>query len=121
MAGNPALVSSALRVGEAPARRPLRSNHAIEVSTRSLIVFTRQLAAMYGAGTPILKALETLAKQCDDLPLAIVLTNIAWQVRHGQSLAKAFDAQPASFPPIYRALLREGEASGTLHKCLLAL
>lgn len=74
---------------------------------------------MYVAGTPVLKALETLAKQCDDLPLAIVLTNIAWQVRHGQSLAKAFDAQPASFPAIYRALLREGESSGTLHKCLL--
>jgi general secretion pathway protein F len=51
--------------------------------------------------------------------MAILLTNITWQVRQGESLGRAFDAQPASFPPIYRALVREGESSGTLHSCLL--
>lgn len=102
--------------------RHVRAAHSARpnsVDSRSLLIFTRQLATMYGAGTPVLPALESLARQTEELPMAILLTNITWQVRHGESLGRAFDSQPASFPPIYRALGREGESSGSLHSCLL--
>lgn len=126
MSGDPAVASTLHRHRDALPAASAKTKHvgqlsAIAIDPKSLLVFTRQFATMYGAGTPVLKALESLAKQTEDLPLAIVLTNIAWQVRHGQPLAKAFEAQAASFPPIYRALLREGESSGTLHSCLLRI
>jgi type IV pilus assembly protein PilC len=91
---------------------------SIRLTALELLVFTRQLAAMYGAGTPLLPALESLSRQAEGLPLALLLTNLSWRVRQGWSLADAFDAHMDAFPSVYRGLIREGESSGTLQSCL---
>lgn len=86
-----------------------------------LVVFTRQLATMVGAGIPLLEALEILQEQAERAGFAAVLDNVVESIRGGSDLSAAMERYPRSFSNIYVAMIRAGEASGQLDDILVRL
>jgi general secretion pathway protein F len=84
-------------------------------------VFTRDLALLLRAGARINDALELLAQDVDIGRLRPTAAKIRAAVLSGESFAEAIAAYPALFPPMYVALVRVGEASGTLDHILEVL
>jgi general secretion pathway protein F len=86
---------------------------AAEVTT-----FTRDLALLLKAGARLDDALELLASDSDVGRLRPVVGKLRAALLSGESLAGAVADHPALFPPMYVALVRVGEVSGTLDQVL---
>jgi general secretion pathway protein F len=86
---------------------------AAEITT-----FTRDLALLLKAGARLDDALELLAGDADVGRLRPVIGKLHAALLSGESLADAVAAYPGLFPPMYGALVRVGELSGTLDQVL---
>jgi general secretion pathway protein F len=80
--------------------------------------FTRDLALLLKAGARLDDALELLADDADVGRLRPVVGKLRAALLSGESLAEAVGAHPTLFPPMYVALVRVGEISGTLDQVL---
>jgi len=86
--------------------------------SEDVTVFTRDLALLLRAGARLDDGLELLATDVDLGRLRPVVGKIRAGVLAGESFADAIAAHPALFPAVYVALVRVGEASGTLDRTL---
>jgi general secretion pathway protein F len=84
-------------------------------------IFTRDLALLLRAGARINDGLELLAADRDFGRLRPVVADIRAHVVSGESFAEALSRHPNLFPAIFVALVRVGEASGSLDQVLEAL
>ncbi|CAL79982.1 General secretion pathway protein F [Bradyrhizobium sp. ORS 278] len=89
---------------------------AVDVTT-----FTRDLALLLKAGARLDDALDLLSNDSDIGRLRPVVARLRAAIMSGESFADAAAAQPLLFSPMYVALMRVGEASGTLDQVLTAL
>jgi general secretion pathway protein F len=81
-------------------------------------LFTRDLALLLRAGARINDGLELLASDRDFGRLRPVVMDVRSHVIAGESFAEALSRHPALFPAMYVALIRVGEASGSLDQVL---
>nr|WP_249157173.1 type II secretion system F family protein [Bradyrhizobium sp. KB893862 SZCCT0404] len=81
-------------------------------------VFTRDLALLLKASARLDDALELLASDADVGRLRPVVGKLRNSLLSGESLAEALSAYPDLFPPMYIALVKVGEISGTLDQVL---
>jgi type IV pilus assembly protein PilC len=88
------------------------------VSLRTLVFFTRQLSTMFSAGLTIEKAISDLAKEEKNKRFERVLRKLSDDIKKGFSLSEAMEQHPGVFNPLYIALVKAGEVSGTLHTVL---
>ncbi len=88
------------------------------VSLKTLVFFTRQLSTMFSAGLTIEKAITDLEKEEKHKKFAKVLRRLSDDIRKGYSLSEAMEQHPGVFNPLYVALVKAGEVSGTLHTVL---
>jgi general secretion pathway protein F len=84
-------------------------------------IFTLDLALLLKAGARIDDALELLATDIDIGRLRSTVVKIRASVLSGESFAEALARHPKLFPAMYLALVRVGEASGTLDRILEVL
>jgi general secretion pathway protein F len=84
-------------------------------------VFTRDLALLLRAGARLVDGLELLANDIDLGRLRPVVGKIRAGVLAGDSFADVIATHPSLFPAVYVALVRVGEASGTLDRTLEVL
>jgi general secretion pathway protein F len=84
-------------------------------------IFTRDLALLLRAGARINEALELLAADRDFGRLRPVVAEIRSHVVAGESFAEALSRHETLFPSMYVALIRVGEASGSLDQVLEVL
>jgi len=84
-------------------------------------LFTRDLALLLRAGARINDGLELLATDPDFGRLRPVVADIRSRVVSGESFAEALARHEGLFPPMYVALIRVGEASGSLDQVLEVL
>jgi len=89
--------------------------------TEDVTIFTLDLALLLKAGARLDRALELLAADVDIGRLRSTVSAIRSSVLAGESFADALAHHPALFPPMYVALVRVGEASGTLEQILQVL
>ncbi len=85
-----------------------------------LVVFTRQLSTMVGAGLPIVRALRTLSAQADGHRLRPIISALAGDVEAGTSLSEALGRREV-FPRLYVEMVRAGEVGGMIDDVLLRL
>jgi len=83
------------------------------IGAKQLTLFTRQLATLITV-TPLEEALRTVSRQAERDEVRRVLGNVHAGVVEGRRLSEAMAREPASFPPLYRAMVSAGESSGTL-------
>jgi len=87
-------------------------------SPAEVTTFTRDLALLLKAGARLDDALELLASDTDVGRLRPVVGKLRAALLSGESLAGAVADHPSLFPPMYVALVRVGEVSGTLDQVL---
>jgi type IV pilus assembly protein PilC len=92
-----------------------------KVKNDQLVIFTRQLSAMVGAGVPLLRSLTSLEKHAEDPVMKRVLSSIIKNVEGGMSLGDALSKHPDTFNDIYVNMVRAGEAAGILEDILKRL
>jgi general secretion pathway protein F len=80
--------------------------------------FTLDLALLLKAGARLDDALDLLTTDIDIGRLHPTIAKVRAAVMAGESFADAISHHPLLFPPIYVALVRVGEASGTLDHIL---
>ncbi|CAL75193.1 putative general secretion pathway protein F [Bradyrhizobium sp. ORS 278] len=80
--------------------------------------FTRDLALLLKAGARLEDALELLAGDADIGRLRAIVSRLRSSILAGESFADALAHHPTQFPPMYLALVRVGEASGSLDHVL---
>ncbi len=92
-----------------------------KVTLADMSLFSRQLAAMIGAGIPVTQAMSTLVAQTTNPTLANSVKEIAADVEGGAALSEAFLAQRPIFSDLYCSMVAAGEMGGMLDKTLLAM
>jgi general secretion pathway protein F len=91
------------------------------IKSREVTIFSRQLASLLKSGVPILHALNIIAEQSDDPALKSILAKIHDAVEDGTILSSVLKQYPEAFSPLYVAMIRSGEDSGTLPEVLLRI
>jgi type II secretory pathway component PulF len=94
---------------------------SIRIKPREITIFSRQLASLLKSGVPILKAVNIISEQSEDIRLRNMLKGIHDSVREGAIFSSALEKFPNVFPPLYIALIHAGEDSGALPEVLLRL
>ncbi|MDD2219457.1 MAG: type II secretion system F family protein, partial [Desulfoplanes sp.] len=91
-----------------------RSFSFSRVSKPQLTSAIRQMSTLLGAGLPLVTSINSVVKQMKPGPLRLILAQIKERVNEGSSLADALEQHASVFPITFSALVRAGEASGTL-------
>jgi general secretion pathway protein F len=88
-----------------------------KLSAKQLTLFTRQMATLVQV-TPLEEALRTIARQAEQEHVQRILLSVHGAIGEGRRFSEAMAREPASFPPLYRAMVSAGESSGTLPQIL---
>lgn len=102
------------------AGRSLFAFRRTRLSSKELALFTRQLATLAEVA-PLEEALRTLTRQSEAEKARDVIGDVHAGLLEGRRLADAMARQPASFPPLYRAMVAAGETTGSLTTILARL
>ena len=86
-----------------------------------LIIFTRQLSTMVGAGLPLIESLDVLGQQMDNPAFKAIVMNVEKDVESGSTLTSAIEKHPKVFSELYINMVKAGEASGMLDGILVQL
>lgn len=92
-----------------------------KITSKDRITFTRQMATLIGAGLPLASSLRTVIDQTQGKAMKTVVEEILVSVESGKSLYDSFSKYPDIFNGVYLALIKAGEASGTLDLALKRL
>lgn len=106
--------------GSRPATRSLLAFRRSRLSRKELALFTRQLATLAEVA-PLEEALRTLTRQSEAESARAVIADVHSGLLEGRRLADAMARQPASFPPLFRAMVAAGETTGSLTTILARL
>ncbi len=91
------------------------------ITNKDRIMFTRQLSTLIGAGLPLATSLRTVLNQTQSKPMKVIIEEILTNIESGKTLYDSFAQYPDTFNGVYLALIRAGEASGTLDIALKRL
>lgn len=86
----------------------------VKLSDKELLLFTRKLSAMLGAGLAVVPALEMLRDQAESKSLKNLLSEIVNDVNAGIPISTSLAKYPETFDSIYINLIKAGESSGSL-------
>ncbi len=94
--------------------KPARSR----IPSKLITAFTRQMSVLISTGIPYDKALEIMIEESDNAHFQNALAEIRGRIVEGSSLADALQPRTDLFPKMYTAMVRAGEAGGTLGKVM---
>lgn len=83
-----------------------------------LVSMTRQLTVLLSSGIPLLQSLDAIADQTANRNLKNILLVVRERVSQGTYLWESLAQYPKVFPKLYIAMIRAGEASGSLDTML---
>jgi len=91
------------------------------VTTKDILVFTRQFSVMIDAGLPLVQALDIIGTQADNPAFRKVLLQVKTRVESGSTFADALAEHPKVFDDLFVQLVRAGEIGGILDTILQRL
>ena len=92
-----------------------------KITSKDLVVFTRQFSTMIDAGLPLVQGLTILADQMENKTFKGVLKEVVTDVEGGASLAEALQKHPKVFDSLFVNLVAAGEVGGILDTILQRL
>lgn len=101
-----------------PKKKLARRRYHKRVRLSDLILVTRQLATLVGAGVTLLRSIEVILQQASSERLREALEEVREEIRSGQPFYLALSKQPKIFSDFYVNLIRTGEAGGHLAQTL---
>jgi type IV pilus assembly protein PilC len=79
-----------------------------KVTTKDIVIFTRQFSTMIDAGLPLVQGLTILADQAENKTFKEILKQIVKDVEGGSSLAEAMEKHPKVFDDLFVNLVAAG-------------
>ncbi len=110
-----------IKVEEKKSEGGLKLKFGSGITTRDIVIFTRQFATMINAGLPLVQSLDILAKQSENKNLQKIIQQVLYDVESGKTLADAMRKHKAVFTDLYVNMVAAGEAGGILDTILLRL
>jgi type IV pilus assembly protein PilC len=92
--------------------RSRRVKGARKIVSKDLPPFSRQMAAMLGAGMPIVAAMETIEEQMPNPNFRVALVDVRRSIEGGASFSESLQQFPDIFDALYINMVRAGEQSG---------
>jgi len=89
-----------------------------KVKSKNLMMFTRQLATLIGAGLPLLRSLRILYEQVESSNLKKTISAVADDVEAGTTFSEALARHPHIFNKLYVNMIKAGEIGGALEQVL---
>ncbi len=83
------------------------------LTTKQLTLFTRQMASLVEVA-PLEETVRNLSRQQEKDTARAILANVHNGLVEGLRFSDCLAREPASFPPLYRAMIAAGEGAGTL-------
>jgi type IV pilus assembly protein PilC len=85
-----------------------------KVTTKDIVVFSRQFSTMVNAGLPILQGLTIVAEQAENPDFRVVMTKVRDDISNGVPLSDAMAKYPKVFTTLYVNMVKAGEQGGIL-------
>lgn len=92
-----------------------------KVKSDELVIFTRQLSAMIGAGVPLLRSLNSLAEHAENPAFKRILNSVLADIQGGAGFGEALEKYPKVFGDVYVNMVKAGESAGILDEILKRL
>ena len=89
-----------------------------KITSKDLVVFTRQFATMIDAGLPLVQCLDILSRQQPNRTFKKILIQVKESVESGSTFADALKRHPKAFDELYVNLVAAGEVGGILDTIL---
>jgi general secretion pathway protein F len=87
-------------------------------SQTNLVVWTRQLASLVGAGLPLERSLTALSEESSSTQQRDLVAGLRAEVNAGSPLAQALAQHPQEFDELYVSVIASGEQSGRIAQVL---
>jgi type IV pilus assembly protein PilC len=98
-----------------PDNKPVaKKKGGAKVKSKILTIFTRQLATLIEAGLPLMRSLNTLAKQERNPVMRNTMVQLATAVESGGTFSEALAQHPRIFDKLYVNMVKAGELGGVL-------
>ena len=107
--------------GKARGKKKVKAGATGKVKPKVLMMFTRQLATLIEAGLPLLRGLNTLAKQEPDPVMRSILGSLADSVQSGATFSESLAQHPRVFNKLYVNMVKAGELGGVMEIVLTRL
>ncbi|MBF0521447.1 MAG: type II secretion system F family protein [Candidatus Omnitrophica bacterium] len=91
-----------------------------QITSKELVVFTRQLATILNSGVLLTDAIMTIAEDMDNQYFCDILKDVWTDINGGKTLSLALSKYPI-FPTTYTAVVKSGEEVGNLGNTLMGL
>lgn len=88
------------------------------IGLSDLILFTRQMQVLIASGVPLIQGLEIFGEQATKASMQILIRDIREKISSGSFFWETLNMHPKVFSRLYVALIRAGEASGSLDQML---
>lgn len=85
-----------------------------KVKSKTLMIFTRQLATLIDSGLPLLRGLTVLGRQEPNLVMKGTITSLADSVQTGSTFSESLTQYPKVFNKLYVNMVKAGELGGVL-------
>ncbi len=108
-------------MGKAQPVETLSAKVSGKIRSKDITIFSRQLASLIKSGVPVLRGLRIIDEQADNPSFKRVLDDIHASVKDGASVSDALSKYPKIFSSLYVAMVRSGEAGGTLQEVLIRI
>jgi len=91
------------------------------VSTKEVVILSRQIATLFGAQVSALRIFKLLAAETENHLLSETLSDVASDIQGGSSISQALGKHPKVFSRFYVNMVKSGEESGKLDQTFLYL
>lgn len=91
------------------------------VKSKTLSVFTRQLATLVDAGLPLLRGLRVLEKQEPNPTLKRIILELGYAIEGGSTFSEGLAQHPKVFNRLFVNMVKAGELGGVLEVVLARL
>jgi len=88
------------------------------VKGKDLVIFSRQLATLVGAGVPIVQGLNILSEQIASPVFKKIIMAVRTDIESGIAIADTMKKHPKAFSELYVSMIRAGETGGVLDTIL---
>ena len=110
--------AKALRAAKPRERKNIVLFQRKKIKSKTLMIFTRQLATLIDSGLPLLRGLNVLAKQERDAVLKRTIDKLAEGVQGGSTFSETLAQHPFIFNNLYVNMVKAGEVGGVLELVL---
>ena len=110
--------AKALRAAKPRERKNIVLFQRKKIKSKTLMIFTRQLATLIDSGLPLLRGLNVLAKQEPDAVLKRTIDKLAEGVQGGSTFSETLAQHPSIFNNLYVNMVKAGEVGGVLELVL---